>query len=97
MSIDDQCIVTQEGRRVLLSELIRLDLRKWVTKGLAFAYYQTSDGKEGVIRIDGLTYGGFLKEQGEPAEQLMQLLRERFTGELIEYASESEPEPEKEG
>jgi hypothetical protein len=96
LSINDECIITQEGRSIRLSDLIRLDLRKWATKGLAFAYYQKSDGKEGVIRIDGLTYGGFQKEHGEPAERLMQLLREHFSGELIEYASESDPAPEKE-
>ncbi len=86
--IDDQKIITQEGRTVRLSELTRLDLRKWGTKGLAFAYYPLSNGKEGRIRIDGLTYGGFQKDQGEPAEALMERLRAHFTGEIIEYAAE---------
>lgn len=88
ISIDDQKIITQEGRTVRLSELTRLDLRKWDTKGIAFAFYPLSGDKEGKIRIDGLTYGGFDKEKGEPAEALMQLLKEHFTGEIIEYAKE---------
>lgn len=92
MSIDEEKIITQGGRTVLLSDLIRLDLRKWNTKGLAFADYRQSDGKEGRIRIDGLTYGGFQKEQGEPAEALMKVLRKHFTGELIEYADEAPAE-----
>jgi hypothetical protein len=92
ITIDDEKIITQEGRTVRLSELTRLDLRKWGTKGLAFAYYPQSNGKEGRIRIDGLTYGGFQKEQGEPAEALMVQLRAHFTGEIIEYAAE-EPSP----
>jgi len=97
MSIEGAIITTQDGRKVPLAELTRLDLRKWGTKGLAFAYYPQGSGKEGRIRIDGLTYGGFQKDQGEPAEALMRELRARFTGEVIEYASEetaAEPAPQ---
>lgn len=88
ISIAGETISTQDGRKVPLADLTRLDLRKWSTKGLAFAYYPRSSGKEGRIRIDGLTYGGFQKEQGEPAEALMRELRAHFTGEVIEYATE---------
>ena len=94
MSIEGDTIVTQDGRRVPMTELSRLDLRKWSSKGLAFAYYPLGAGKESRIRIDGLTYGGFLKDQGEPAEQFMRILRENFTGELIEYATEDPPSTE---
>ena len=38
------------------------------------------------MRIDGLTYGGFRKEDGEPAEKLMERLVANFSGELIDYA-----------
>jgi hypothetical protein len=62
-----------------------LDLRKWETKGLAFIDYDGPSGK-GRLRIDGLTYGGFKKEQGEPAERLMRHIRARFSGEVLEYA-----------
>lgn len=86
--IDAETITTQEGRAVPLAELTRLDLRKWANKGLAYAYYPQGEGKEGRIRIDGLTYGGFQKERGEPAEALMVWLRKNFTGEIIEYAAE---------
>lgn len=61
------------------------------TKGLAFAYARTPSGGERKLRIDGLTYGGFKPEQGEPAEQLMRALRENFTGEVIEYVTEPGP------
>lgn len=88
MSIEGETFLTQDGRSVPLADLTRLDLRKWSTKGLAFAYYPQTGGKEGRIRIDGLTYGGFQKDQGEPAEALMRELRAHFTGEVIEYAAE---------
>jgi hypothetical protein len=97
MSIEGATITTQDGRKIPLADLTRLDLRKWGTKGLAFAYYPQSSGKEGRVRIDGLTYGGFQKDQGEPAEALMRELRAHFTGEVIEYASEettTEPVPQ---
>ncbi len=82
---DDEGIITQQGRRVPYSDLKTLDLRKWETKGLAFLDYDGASGK-GRIRIDGLTYGGFKKENGEPAERLMSLIRSRFSGEILEYA-----------
>lgn len=89
---DDQGIKTQEGKRVPYSDLKILDLRKWDTKGLAFADYEGTSGK-GRIRIDGLTYGGFKKEQDQPAEQLMQKIRANFSGELIEYTAVADMEP----
>ena len=88
MGIEGDVILAQDGRRIRIADLTRLDLRKWATKGLALAYFAPATGKEAQLRIDGLTYGGFLKEQGEPAEQFMKMLREQFTGELIEYAAE---------
>lgn len=94
IKIKGDVFYTQDGREIRMNQLTRLDLRKWPTKGLALAFYHQNPGKEGKIRIDGLTYGGFLKEQGEPAEQLMQTLRAQFTGELIEYATDEPPTSE---
>jgi hypothetical protein len=68
-----------------------LDLRKWQTKGLAFINYDGQSGK-GRIRLDGLTYGGFKKEQSEPAEQLMKHIQARFSGEVISYSSGESPQ-----
>lgn len=85
IAVDGEAITTPQGRRVAFTDLKRLDLRKWETKGLAFLDYDGPSGK-GRIRIDGLTYGGFKKENDEPAERLMRHLRARFSGELIEYA-----------
>ncbi len=88
---DEDGIRTQTGVRVPYTDLTTLDLRKWETKGLAFADYSGTSGK-GRIRIDGLTYGGFKKENDQPAERLMQRIRSRFSGEIIEYAAVAEPE-----
>jgi hypothetical protein len=91
ISADDEAVTSQKGVRVPYSDLKLLDLRKWDTKGLAFADYDGASGK-GRLRIDGLTYGGFKKDAGEPAEKLMQRIRANFSGELIEYAVVSEAE-----
>lgn len=79
------------GKALKVSDLVRLDLRRWGTKGLAYAWAKEGEG-ERKIRIDGLTYGGFKAEDGQPAEKLMQALKARFSGEIIDYESgEGEP------
>jgi hypothetical protein len=88
ITADDEVIKTQQGRRIAFNDLKSLDLRKWETKGLAFIDYENGSGK-GRIRIDGLTYGGFKKENDQPAERLMHHIRSRFSGEIIEYANVS--------
>ncbi len=85
ITADADAVTDQRGRRVPYADMKFLDLRKWETKGLAFVAYAGSAGS-GRIRVDGLTYGGFKKEDDEPAERLMQLIRSRFSGEVIEYA-----------
>ncbi len=87
---DEEGVRSQTGKRVPYADLKTLDLRKWDTKGLAFADYEGASGK-GRLRIDGLTYGGFKKEEGQPAERLMQRIRSRFSGEIIEYTPVREP------
>ncbi len=91
ISADDEAITTQLGRRVPFSDLKTLDLRKWDTKGLAFIDFDGPSGK-GRVRIDGMTYGGYKKENDEPAERLMRHIRSRFSGEIIEYAAVSPDE-----
>ena len=88
ISADGESVTTQLGRRIPLADLKTLDLRKWDTKGLAFIDFDGTSGK-GRIRIDGLTYGGFKKENDEPAERLMRHIRSRFSGEIIEYTTDS--------
>jgi len=94
LAIDAEAFYPASGGKVPFADLSRLDLRKWDTKGLAFAWAKTPAGSERKLRIDGLTYGGFKKEDDEPAERLMRRLKENFSGELIEYVTESE-EPAK--
>ncbi len=86
ITADDEGVTTQTGKRVPYADMKSLDLRKWETKGLGFIDYDGGAGK-GRIRIDGLTYGGFKKENEEPAERLMQRVRSHFSGEILEYAT----------
>lgn len=76
-------VVNAAGETFTVSDITRLDLRQWGTgfKGVAYA---TVKGRN--IRMDGMTYGGFSKEKGEPAEQFMKALLAQYKGELIEYA-----------
>ena len=94
MSIDDEAFHPAGGKAIPFGDLVRLDLRKWDTKGLAYAWAKGPGGGERKVKIDGLTYGGFKKEQNEPAEQLMRRLRANFSGEIIEYVTEPDPPAE---
>jgi hypothetical protein len=87
ISVDDEALYPADGGRIPFGDLVRIDLRKWDTKGLAFLWAKRESG-ERKVRIDGLTYGGFKKEHGEPAESLMRRVRENFRGEIIEFVSE---------
>jgi hypothetical protein len=84
MSVDSAGLTTVTGKVIPYDDMKTLDLRKWDTKGIALIDYEGAGGK-GRARIDGLTYGGFKKQNGEPAERLMGMIRENFSGEIIEY------------
>lgn len=85
ISADHEAVTDQRGFRIPYTDLRTLDLRKWETKGLAFINFDGPSGK-GRLRIDGLTYGGFKAEDNQPAERLMQAIKQRFSGEIIEFA-----------
>jgi len=86
---DADSITDATGKRVAYEDLTLLDLRKWDTKGIAFAEYKSASGS-GRMRLDGLTYGGFGEEDGQYAERLMNRLRVNFSGEILEYSTASE-------
>jgi len=88
LEADSEALVTQDGRRIEYERFDRLDKRKWKSKGLAYLWYDDG-GKTRKVRIDGLTYGGFRKEDGEPAERLMERVEANFSGELIDYVEDS--------
>jgi len=87
ISADDEAVTDQCGRRVPYADLRVLDLRKWETKGLAFIDFDGAESGKGRLRIDGLTYGGFKAEDGQPAERLMNRIKSRFSGEIVEFVS----------
>lgn len=93
ITADHVAVTDQRGQRVPYTDLRTLDLRKWETKGLAFIDYDGPSGK-GRLRIDGLTYGGFKTEDDQPAERLMQAIKQHFSGELIEFTRETTDEAE---
>ncbi|MEP4078876.1 hypothetical protein [Haloferula sp.] len=98
MVVDGDTFQPAGGKAVKIKDLVRLDLRRWNSKGLALVWADDGSGGERKIRIDGLTYGGFKTEDDEPAENLMRALKARFSGEIIDYEDEddeSEETPEK--
>jgi hypothetical protein len=83
---DSEALFTSGGRSIPYTDMKTLDLRKWDTKGIAIIDFEGTSGR-GRARIDGLTYGGFKKEQDQPAEKLMDRIRANFSGEIIEYTT----------
>ena len=86
---DEEALYTQDGRKIRYSDMVRVDKRKWDTKGIALIYYKDGD-VEKKAKIDGMVYGQFSEENGAPAEKLFAYVMERFKGEVIEYISPDE-------
>lgn len=84
ISADENGVISHTGKKIAYSDMKSLDLRKWNSKGLAYIDYESSSGS-GRFRLDGLTYGGFKKDRGAPAEELMKMIKQNFSGEIIEY------------
>jgi hypothetical protein len=94
LAVDDTTLYPPAGAAVPISDLSRLDLRKWDTKGVAFAWAKNPGGEPRKIRLDGFVYGGFKKDQGEPAEAFMKRLKASFSGEIMQYVTDEAASPE---
>lgn len=78
--------VTPEGLEIRYANVFRVDKRKWEHKGLAYAWYRMDGGSEKRAVIDDLKYAG--------AEQVLERVLSRFSGELIEKINDGEPATE---
>lgn len=77
--------VTAAGVVFRVDDIARLDLRRWKLKGLAIATLKPECGGAR-IRLDGLTYGGFRKEDSpHNAEDFMKALLSLYRGEIVDY------------
>ncbi|NWK54566.1 hypothetical protein HW115_03015 [Verrucomicrobiaceae bacterium N1E253] len=90
---DHDALYTQDGRKILYSDMVRIDKRKWDTKGIALVYY-SDQGEEKKAKIDGMVYGQFKEEDGAPAEKLFSRVMEHFKGEVLEYVDDEDDEAE---
>ena len=74
--------ITAAGRSFTISDIECIDLRQWGKGFKGVAYFRVGGRR---IRVDGMTYGGFSKERGEPAETFMQAVLARYKGDIVEY------------
>lgn len=82
--------VTAAGRMFRVGDIARLDLRRWKMKGLAHATLKPECGGARV-RLDGLTYGGFRKEDSpHNADDFMKALLGVYHGEVVDYEETAE-------
>jgi hypothetical protein len=84
------------GPFIPFGDMRKIDARKWDTKGLAYLYYDEGE-KEKKTKIDGMVYGQFKKEEGEPAQKLYDRILANFRGEVIELVSEENEEESSSG
>ncbi len=77
--------VCAAGQRFDVADIERIDLRQW-GPGFKGAAYFTVKGRR--LKADGMTYGGFSKAQGEPAERFMKAVLARYRGDIIDYEQE---------
>ncbi|MFC4994309.1 hypothetical protein [Rubritalea tangerina] len=89
MEVTGEAYLAPGGKKVPFSAMRRIDARKWDTKGMAVIEFDEG-GVTKKAKVDGMIYGQFKKEDGEPAEKLYQYILERFEGELIEFEQDSE-------
>lgn len=75
-------MVTAAGQQFSVADIQSIDLRQWGPGFKGVAYFRVKGGK---VRVDGMTYGGFNKAKGEPAETFMQAVLAQYKGEIIEY------------
>lgn len=82
--------LTLQGDRVTVGastfpirDITCIDLRQWSVGFKGVAYF-TVGGKK--LRVDGMTYGGFSKKNGQPAEVFMQGVLAQYHGDIIDYA-----------
>ena len=82
--VTDEAYIAPGGRKVAYDQMKKIDKRKWDSKGIADIYYEDG-GRTRKVKVDGMIYGQFKKEDGEPAEKLFAKIMERFKGEVVEY------------
>jgi hypothetical protein len=94
MKVDGEGFTPAGGKFIPFGDIRRIDARKWDTKGLAYVFYE-QNGSEKKAKVDGMVYGQFKKEEGEPAQKLYERILANFQGELIELAPDEEDEEER--
>ncbi len=77
--------ITAAGQTFRVADIQSLDLRQWGPGYKGCAYFKVNGRR---IKADGMTYGGFNKDKGEPAEAFMKAVLAQYKGEVIEYEVE---------
>ncbi len=95
ISVDEEALYTQNGKRIPYADMLRIDKRNWDSKGLALIYYDDR-GSEKKAKLDGMVYGQFKEEDGAPAERLFCYLMDHFKGEVVEYVDQEAGDAEDE-
>ena len=91
MEVNGSAYIAPGNKVVPFASMRRIDSRKWDTKGVATIEYEL-EGVTKKVKVDGMIYGHFKKDDTESAEKLYDFILERFKGELIEFESDDDDE-----
>ncbi len=89
MEVTESAYIAPGKIIVPFTAMRRIDTRKWDSKGVATIEYEV-DGVTKKVKVDGMIYGQFKKDDEEPAEKLYTFIMEHFKGEVIEFESDDE-------
>lgn len=86
MKVDEGAYYPPGGEGIPFGQIVRIDKRRWDSKGLATLIYRDASGAEKKARIDGMVYGQFHAEEGAPAQALFDRVMANFSGELVDLS-----------
>lgn len=96
MKVTETAYIAPGGKVVPFTSMRRIDARKWDVKGIAVIDYEDESGAMKKVKVDGMIYGQFKENDGQPAERLYEYIMERFKGEVIEFEKTEDDSEEQE-
>lgn len=87
LRVDGTTLFLPRSAPIAIADIVRVDTRKWMSKGLAYVWHKTG-GAERKAVLDGMKYGGFKGDKPYLPDQILARVVDTFQGELIELQEE---------
>ncbi|MDB9741686.1 hypothetical protein OAB00_02405 [Akkermansiaceae bacterium] len=95
MQVTEEYYKAPNGKKILFTDITKIDKRKWRTKGKALITFKDESGEEKSAKIDGFLYGQFDESKPNNAEALYQWVESRASSaDIIDYQDEEDEKVE---